>query len=191
MRIVFLNQKGGVGKSTLVLLLSAVLKRAGYNVALDDRDPQKTATLFADSFGVPLLEDNEEAEYIITDTPGHLRIEGAVERDVSSIIKEADILVLVTEKSLPCIHGSSPMAKLIKEKKQEKAKAYVLFNKVRVQTVIGRQNGQELADKLGMIALQNELPLSSVFENAFVEGLSAVTGQHREEILNLILEIMK
>jgi chromosome partitioning protein len=191
MRIAFLNQKGGVGKTTLVLLLSSVLKRAGYDVAIDDRDPQGTASVFAAIFGVPLLSDNPDADYIITDTPGHLRIEGEVERELSALIKEADTLILVAEKSLASIHGSAPMAKLINKKKRPKSKAYVLFNQVRIQTMIGKQKGKDLAAKLGLPALKNELPLSAAFENAFAEGLTAVTGQHRDELLNLALEIMK
>ncbi|MCB1094679.1 MAG: ParA family protein [Verrucomicrobiae bacterium] len=191
MRIAFLNQKGGVGKTTLVLLLSSVLKRAGYDVAIDDRDPQGTSSVFAAVFGVPLLSENADAEYVVTDTPGHLRIEGEVERELSALIKQSDKLILVTEKSLASIHGSAPMAKLINKKKSPQAKAYVLFNQVRVQTMIGKQKGEDLAAKLGLPALTNELPLSAAFENAFSEGLSAVTGQHRDELLNLALEIMK
>ena len=191
MKIAFLNQKGGVGKTTLVLLLSAVLKRAGYDVAVDHRDPQGTASFFAAAFDVPLLANNPEAPYVIIDTPGHLRIEGQVERDLSELIKQSDKLILVTEKSLPSVHGSVPMAKLIKQKKRDKAKAYVLFNQVRVQTIIGKQQGTDLAAKLGLPALQNELTLSAAYQNAFSEGLTAVTGQHRDEVLNLALEIMK
>lgn len=191
MRIAFLNQKGGVGKTTLVLLLSSVLKRAGYDIAIDDRDPQGTSSVFASVFDVPLLSDNPNAEYIITDTPGHLRIEGDVERELTALIQQADILILVSEKSLASIHGSVPMAKLITAKKSKQAKAYVLFNQVRIQTIIGKQKGKDLAEKLGLPPLLNELPLSSAFENAFAEGFAAVTGQHRDELLNLALEIMK
>jgi len=191
MRIVFLNQKGGVGKTSLVLLLSGILKRAGYDVAIDDRDPQGTARFFAPAFDVPLVEDHAGADYVITDTPGHLRIEEQVEREISGLIGESDILILVSEKSPAAIHGSAPMAKLIKIHKRRGAKAYVLFNRVRSGTLMGKQDGSDIAADLGILALENELPLSAAFENAFVSGLSAVTGKHRTELLNLALEIMK
>jgi chromosome partitioning protein len=189
-RITFLNQKGGVGKTTLVLLLTAVLQRAGKVVVIDDRDPQGTATFFAKSvLNLPLLS-NQPAEYVITDTPGHLRIEGSVGAELIDLIGKSDRLVLVAEKSPASIHGSAPMARLIKQHKNEESKAFVLFNKVRSQTTIGRQSGPDLAARLELPHLINELPLSSAFENAFVEDLAAVSGKYLDRMLNLALEIL-
>ena len=191
MRIVFLNQKGGVGKTTLVLLLSGILKKAGYDVAIDDRDPQGSARFLAERMDVPLLDSDRPADYIITDTPGHLRIEGDVGREIAGLIESGDVLILVSEKSPAAIHGSVPMAKLIQTRKRSDAKAYILFNRVRATTTMGQQDAAEIAADLGLPPLENELPLSAAFENAFVSGLSAVTGRHRTELLNLALEIMK
>ena len=191
MQITFLNQKGGVGKTSLVLLLSGILKKNGFDVAIDDRDPQGTATFFAKQFDVPLLDTDSPAEYVIVDTPGHLRIEGEVERELTKLIQESDKLILVSEKSPAAIHGSAPMAQLIATKKRADAKAYVLFNRVRSSTGMGQQKGADIAANLQIPALQNELSLSAAFENAFVYGISAVRGSHREELFNLALEIMK
>jgi chromosome partitioning protein len=191
MRITFLNQKGGVGKTTLVLLLSGVLRRVGYDVAIDDHDPQGTARLFAKKVDVPLYDPAKPAEYVITDTPGHLGIDGKGGGDLLQLVSASDKLVLVTEKSPAALHGSFPMAKLIVERKRPDAKAYVLFNRVRSGTTIGQQQGLDIAADLGLPALTVELPLSSAFENAFTDGLSAVTGKRRDELLSLALEVMK
>lgn len=191
MRITLLNQKGGVGKSTVALLLAGTLKKAGYDVALDDRDPQSSATFYAETFGVPSLEENPDAEFIITDTPGHMRIEGQVKKEMAKLIGQSDKLILVSEKSPASIHGSAPMAELVKAHKGKKAKAYVLFNKVRTATAVGRQSGKAIAKELGLPALSNELPLAASFDNSFVLGLAAVKGKNRSQLLNLALEIMK
>jgi len=191
MRITLLNQKGGVGKTTISLLLAGALQRAGYNVAIDDRDPQKSATFFANQFGLPMIEDNPKAETIITDTPGHLRIEGAIERELVELIKESDKLLLVTKKDSISIHGTAPMARLIKKYKRKRAKAYILFNEVQTTTTIGKQSGKEIAADLGLPALRNELRLASAYKNALLRGLSAITSRHRPELVNLALEIMK
>ena len=99
MRITFLNQKGGVGKTTLVLMLSGVLRQAGYDVAIDDRDPQGSARFFAKRVDVPLHDPAAPAPYIITDTPGNLQLEGKAGDDLRELIATSDKLVLVTEKS--------------------------------------------------------------------------------------------
>lgn len=190
MKITLLNQKGGVGKTTVSLLLAAVLREAGRSVAIDDRDPQKSATFFAEQFGLPLLNDSPKSDFIFTDTPGHLRIEGKTETELAKLIKESDTLILVTEKSPASMHGSAPMARFIKKHKTRKSKAYVLFNQVRRSTVVGRSDGKELGAALGLPALENELPLSSAFENALIGGYRAVTGKHRRELLTLALEIV-
>lgn len=191
MRITFLNQKGGVGKTTLVLMLSGILRRAGYDVAIDDCDPQGSARFFAHAVEVPLYDPAKPAAYIITDTPGHLRMDGKIGDELRQLIVESDKLILVTEKSPASIHGSAPMAKLIKAEKRADAKAYVLFNRVRSGTTMGQQEGKDIAADLGLPPLSIELPLSSAFENAFVSGLAAVTGKRKDELLSLALEVMK
>ena len=43
--ITLLNEKGGVGKTTMAMTLACGLARDGYRVMLVDSDPQATATL--------------------------------------------------------------------------------------------------------------------------------------------------
>ncbi len=76
MRITFLNQKGGVGKSTVSILVGAALHAAGYRVAFDDRDSQGSVTYWAREIGkLPLLNHNTEYDVILCDTPGRLDLE--------------------------------------------------------------------------------------------------------------------
>ena len=192
MQIAFFNQKGGVGKTTLTLLLAAILEKAGYDVAIDDRDPQRSATFLARSiFNLPVLADKPAAACVVVDTPGYMHTDGRVDGELAALVRQVDKAVLVAEKSLVSVHASLPMARLIREHLQPGARAYVLFNKVRSATLVGRQEDADVARDLRLPLLRYTLPLAAAFENAQMSGLAAVTGAHRDRLLNLALEIMK
>ena len=192
MQIAFFNQKGGVGKTTLALLLAAILEKAGYDVAVEDRDPQRSASFLAQSvFKLPLLSERPNASCVVIDTPGYMRTDGKIEAELSGLIGKVDKAVLVAEKSLVSVHASLPMSRLIREQLRPGASAYVLFNKVRTATLVGRQDDAEVARDLALPLLRNTLPLAAAFENSQMLGLAAVTGANRDRLLNLALEIMK
>jgi chromosome partitioning protein len=61
--IAIINQKGGVGKTTTAVNLSAALARAGKRVCLVDMDPQAHATLH---FGLALSEQDASVYQVLT-----------------------------------------------------------------------------------------------------------------------------
>lgn len=193
MRITFLNQKGGVGKSTVSILVGAALHMAGYRVAFDDRDVQGSVRFWAEQVGkLPLLEAGQECDVIICDTPGRLDLnQETAQASLRQAVAESDRLIIVCEKSLFSTQATVPMIEFVKQHKKENARASILFNKVRASTVVGKQNVSELAADLGLPALETSLPLAAPFENIQTSGFSGVTGKHRELVLTLALEILK
>lgn len=193
MRITMLNQKGGVGKSTVSILIGAALQLAGYRVAFDDRDPQGSVRLWTQQVGkLPMVEDGGESDVIICDTPGRLDLaQETAQGFLRPLIAESDRIIVVCEKSLFSIHASVPLVELVKQYKREDAKAAILFNKVRAGTAVGKQSPAELSVGLGLPALENSLPLAATFENVQIAGFGPVTGKHREQVLTLALEILK
>jgi chromosome partitioning protein len=67
------NRKGGIGKSSTALALTAALKVRGYRVLMVDTDPQRNATNVyrALTDGVPTLYDIIFAQYKASDCIQH------------------------------------------------------------------------------------------------------------------------
>jgi len=193
LKITFLNQKGGVGKSTSSVLVGAALNSVGYQVAFDDQDNQGSLTIWAQKIGkLPLVSDGGNPDVVICDTPG--RIDLNMEQHQGffvPIIQSSDRLVVVSEKSLFSTQASIPMIEMVKKTMRPDAKAMILFNKVRARTLVGRQDETEMGMDLGLPVLKNSLPLSASYENVQIEGFNSVLGKYKERILALALEILK
>lgn len=188
MRISFISSKGGTGKSSICLVLGSVLKRTGKTVSIEDLDPQKTSTHFADVFGLTLGDPT--SDFILTDTAGHISTSGKQGRELIQVIQDSDRIILVCEKSPMAIHGASDSASFIREHKRKSSKAFVLFNKVRSATAIGKQSGHSLAKLLKLPSLKTEIPLTTQIEFVAADGLRAVKGQVMDKFLSLAIEIL-
>jgi cellulose biosynthesis protein BcsQ len=194
MRITFLNQKGGVGKSTVLVALGAVLDQAGYRVAIDDRDPQKSATFWAREVGkLSLFDASSDFDVVLTDTPGHLDL--ANETSVSLLAKlvaDSDRIVIVAERSLFSIHATTPMVRLIHARRRDDARVFLLLNKTRpVRSKTWADTEREIAYRLGVPLLGWSIPFSISFEHMQTKGLKALRQGHLETVLRIALELMR
>jgi chromosome partitioning protein len=193
LKITFLNQKGGVGKSTSSVLVGAALSSAGYNVAFEDQDSQGSLSMWAAKIGkMPMVHECATPEVIICDTPGRIDLNAEEHQGFfRSIILSSDRLVIVSEKSLFSTQASIPMIEMVKRWMPPESKAMILFNKVRTRTLVGRQDEGEMGQDLGLPVLKNSLPLAAAYENIQVQGFPVVSGKYRERIFSLALEIVK
>lgn len=193
MRITFLNQKGGVGKSTVSILFGATLASAGYGVAFDDRDEQGSVTWWAREIGkLPLVQDGGTGEVIVCDTPGRLDLGGATAQTLlAPVVATSDRVVIVAEKSPFSLHATKPAIAFARAHMTPAAKLLLLFNKVRARTKVGRQDLRGMPEFDSVRVLETALPLAAPYENLQTDGLAAVTGSHRELGLKLALEILK
>ncbi len=127
--------------------------------------------------------DAQTPDIIIADTPGSL---GAGFR---AGLSNADRLVLVSELAIASFHAS---ARALTEVPVElRSKVSVVFNRVRLQTVSGRQDQKEIARQLGVRAVEPAVPLRSAYEQVMALGWHAASPAERETIFMVAINIMK
>ena len=177
MKICFANQKGGVGKTTATALVGAALHAAGRSVAFLDHDPQRTLTWWAEKVGaMPMANPRRGADapqYLLVDTPG------AIGPDLEKGVAGADLIILVAEMGIASLHSTARTVPVLRRAAPH-ARLAVLFNKVRTNTLTGRQDPAELAKGLGAPALPTCMPLRASFELFVGQGWSALPGPARE-----------
>lgn len=182
----FVNQKGGVGKTTLAIGVAAEQARRGARVLLIDADPQGSALDWQAQRGrlehPPLLTvvgfprdtihreiDQLGSGYdtIVIDAPG--RIE-AVAR---AVIMASDVVVIPVQPSPYDVWASADVLALLEQSqvyKPELTAAWVINRKI-VGTSIGRDIKTQLAD-YGPQLLEATVAQRIIFSEAAARGLA-------------------
>jgi chromosome partitioning protein len=182
MVITFCNQKGGVGKTTLSVLMALALSEAGRKVAIRDRDGQGSARISLEDSNVVVYP--EEADIVIIDTPP--TISDAFQESIS----EADKVILVASPYPVDLWATRTTAQEINRICGQNQKGRILFNRVRKRTMFGDQDLTEIAAKIGMPTCKNVISLRESYAQAHVAGWRALPPHHRDEIFSAALEIV-
>jgi chromosome partitioning protein len=87
--IAVINQKGGVGKTTTTVNLSAALARKGYRVLVCDMDPQANLTVHLDKR--PDLESNTMTNLLVEDAPMQDLVQATNEERLSIVPSDTSL----------------------------------------------------------------------------------------------------
>jgi chromosome partitioning protein len=184
MNITLLAKKGGVGKSTVSILLYEAFRQAGKSVSIRDWDAQGTSSKSLELIhGANRPDKTDNATIIIFDTPPSLE-----HTATATAVRSADIVLVVTSPSPADIWEADEAVRFVKAK-NPKANVRVIFNKVRKATVLGRLM-DESAKQVSAPTLPVSLSARECYQHAVAQGWKALDGAARQEVLQLIVALL-
>ncbi|MEJ7605791.1 MAG: ParA family protein [Bryobacteraceae bacterium] len=184
MNIALLAKKGGVGKSTLTILLREAFTHAGKTVSIRDWDSQGTSSkALGHITGDVSPVRNGGADIVIYDTPPNLE-----HTATATAVRSADVVLVVTSPS-PADLWEADEAVQFASSRNGKAAVWLVFNKVRKTTILGRLI-DESAKQINVPVLPVTISSRECYQHVLAQGWRALDGAAREEVLQLTVAIL-
>lgn len=199
--ISFLNPKGGSGKTTAVINIATAMKRAGYNLAVVDTDPQMSLTNWSKegncSFDVytassekdvySIRKDLSNYDYVVVDGAGSLSV------ITSAAVMVSDLVIIpVTPSPLDFSAAGSVTAVLEAQAYNRKVESRFLITR-KIEQASMLHVLKENLKELGVQTFKTSINQRQVYIKSILQGNSifeSSDGSAKGEIEMLTKEIL-
>ena len=185
-RVIFVNGKGGTGKTTAAVLIASAAAANGLTVGIEDIDPQQSLTAWVKNTEpdkVEMVQGRHKYDLMVMDTPPRLD-----EKNLHAVLKTADVIVVVSTLSPNDALTTERTIQLLKDLKVD-GKARLLVNMFQSGTLLARQE-EEITALLPIRKLKNRLSRRLAYQYAILQGWSAVSRKDAAEVVAVLLEIL-
>jgi chromosome partitioning protein len=205
MIISLVNQKGGVGKTTIAINIGMGMARRNYKVGFLDTDPQGTASQWQSIEGnmafevkhhpspVPaeeIMSKNQNHSLLVIDTPP------AIGEITQSVLELSDLAIIPLAPSVLDLWSSRTTIGMIQEAKKvnPKLEGRLLVSRKIPRTRLGR-DGRDAIVALEMDVFETEISQRIAYVESMIAGVSvfqyAPKSEASKEIENLCEEIIQ
>jgi len=188
------NSKGGVGKTTVSILIALTFRRWKMTAGILDYDElQQSAYMRARDLGIPVGLHQEAPElqglqYLIVDTPPQITSERLKAACASAQVEKGGRIVLVMPPSMLDFEATLPALSHLGIANNPAAR--LLYNKVSRQSHFGRRRNEFGAALPEVRQLSAILAQRSCYQRAMCDGLEALSEDARTELDSVVGQLL-